>query len=88
VWPASEMGRGETTVAARTTAMVSAAQARTRLDDLLEERAVAVRTALGGIGAYMSDLEAEIATCRRTYVTAAVTEQALLLGAVRGLLQG
>ena len=81
-------GKGETGMPARTTSVVSATEARTRLDVLLEERAVALRTALAGNGLYMSDLEAEIARYRAAYVAAAVTEVALLRGAVHGRLQG
>jgi hypothetical protein len=73
---------------ARTSSVMSATEARTRLDVLLGERAAALRTVLAGNPIYMSDLEAEIATCRATYVVAAVTELALLRGAVHGRPQG
>ena len=74
--------------ASRTTEIVSAAQARTRLDSLLDERAAALRTPLGANAAYMADLEADIATCRATYVAVAVTELAMLQGAALGRNQG
>jgi hypothetical protein len=71
-------------MAARTTKIVSAAHARNQLTELLGERAVALRSPLAGNEVYMEDLEAEIAACRATYVAAAVTELALLRGAVVG----
>ncbi len=73
---------------ARTTAGVSAAQARTRLDDLLEERAAACCSPLASNPVYMADLEAEIAAVRAAYVCAAVTEVAVLRGTALGRLQG
>ncbi|MCW2966867.1 MAG: hypothetical protein JWM71_639 [Solirubrobacteraceae bacterium] len=73
---------------ARTTSVVSSTEARTRLDVLLEERAAALRTALAANPIYMSDLEAEIATCRAAYVASSVTELALLRGALHGRPQG
>ena len=75
-------------MAARTQDLVSAAHARTRLDDLLEERRAALRSPLGANPIYMADLEADIATCRATYVAAAVFELALLQGAAHGRRQG
>ena len=68
--------------------MMSASHARSILDGLLEERRVARCSPLGVNGIYMADLEAEIAACRATYVAAAVTELALLRGAVLGRNQG
>lgn len=73
---------------ARTTTIVSAAHARSLLAGLLAERSEVLRTPLAGNGAYMADLEADIAACRATYVGAAVTELALLQGAARGRNQG
>lgn len=73
---------------ARTTWIVSAAQARSRLDVLLDERSTALRTPLAANASYMEDLEAEIAACRATYMAAAVTELALLRGVVTGRNQG
>jgi hypothetical protein len=75
-------------MAARTSDPVSAAQARTRLDSLLDERAVALRCGLASNEAYMADLEADIAACRATYVAVAVTELAMLQGAALGRNQG
>jgi hypothetical protein len=75
-------------MATRTTALVSAAHARSQLAGLLDERTAALRTPLGANEAYMADLEAEIAACRATYVAAAVTELALLSGAAHGRNQG
>ena len=75
-------------LAARTTNIMSAAHARNQLAGLLDERAIALRSPLAGNEAYMDDLEAEIAACRATYVAAAVTELALLRGAVVGRNQG
>jgi hypothetical protein len=45
---------------------------------LEEERALALREGLGGISAYMADLEAEIEHRRGMYLAAAVTEIATL----------
>jgi hypothetical protein len=75
-------------MAARTIHIVSAAQARTQLDDLLGERATVLGTPLGDNEAYMADLEAEIAECHAMYVAASVTEIALLRGAALGRHQG
>jgi len=67
---------------------MSAAHARTQLRELLDERRAAHQTLLAASPAYMAQLEAEIATCRAAYVAAAVTELALLRGAVLGRNQG
>jgi hypothetical protein len=67
---------------------VSASQARSLLDGLLEERSTVLRTPLAANETYMADLEAEIAACRAAYVAAAVTELALLHGAAHGRHQG
>lgn len=75
-------------MAARTTPIVSAAQAKTRLAGLLDELAAARRTPLAANAAYMADLEAEIAACHATYVAAAVVELATLRGAAHGRNQG
>lgn len=75
-------------MAARTTAIMSAAHARTQLEGLLDERAAALRSPLAANAIYMDDLDADIAACRATYVAAAVTELALLRGAVLGRNQG
>ena len=75
-------------MAARTPPIVSATHARTRLENLLDERDAALRTPLAANAAYMADLDAEIAACHATYVAAAVTELALLQGAATGRNQG
>lgn len=75
-------------MAARTTEIVSAAHARSQLAGLLDELDAALRSPLAGIGVYMEDLEAEIAACRATYAAAAITELALLRGALTGRNQG
>jgi len=75
-------------MAARTSPVVSAVQARHQLDELLEERFVARLAGLGDNATYMGDLEADIAACRAAYVAAAVTELALLQGARFGRNQG
>jgi hypothetical protein len=67
---------------------MSAAHARTQLDTLLGELRAARCSPLGANATYMADLAAEIAACRATYVAAAVTELALLRGAVVGRNQG
>lgn len=67
---------------------MSAAQARSRLESLLQERFTALRTPLGANPLYMADLEADIAACRATYVGVAVTELATLQGAALGRNQG
>ena len=73
---------------ARTTDSVSATQARHHLAELLEELTAARRTPLARNAAYMADLEADIAATRAAYVTAAVTELAVLRGATHGRPQG
>lgn len=75
-------------MAARTTTIVSASHARSRLDGLLDERSTALRTPLAANETYMADLEADIAACRAAYVAATVTELALLRGAANGRNQG
>jgi len=58
------------------------------LDDLLAERRAALRTPLARNEAYMADLEAEIATCRRAVVFEEVVAQATARAAVAGKLHG
>jgi len=67
---------------------VSASQARSRLDVLLEERDAARRTPLATNRIYMNDLEADIAVSRAVFVGAAVTEVAILRGERFGRQQG
>lgn len=75
-------------MAARSTETTSAAQVRTRLDALLAERNLALRSVLARNHAYMDDLEDEIAACEAAWVGAAVTELALRRSAVQGPLRG
>ncbi|MFL5844213.1 MAG: hypothetical protein ACJ762_05925 [Solirubrobacteraceae bacterium] len=67
---------------------MSAARAKSQLTGLLDERSAALRSPLAANETYMSDLEADIAACRATYVAAAVLELAMLQGAARGRNQG
>jgi hypothetical protein len=55
-----------------------------RLRMLYVERALAEREGLGANRRYMDDLEQEISGCRDAYVGAAVTEIAVLRGALSG----
>jgi len=55
-----------------------------RLRLLYAERALAECEGLAGNRAYMDDLEQEISGCRDAYVGAAVTEIAVLRGALNG----
>ena len=57
---------------------ITALDVRSHLVQLEHERALALREGLGGVAAYMADLEAEIEHRRRLYVVAAVTEIATL----------
>lgn len=75
-------------MAPRTTDLVSATRAHHHLAELLEERAAARRTPLAGNAAYMADLEADIVASTAAYVSAAVTELAVLRGAAHGRPQG
>lgn len=67
---------------------VDALEARSRLSRLEEERASALREGLGGIAAYMADLEAELEHGRRLYAAAAVTESAVLRAELFGRQSG
>jgi hypothetical protein len=58
------------------------------LQSLLAERALALIEGLGGVPAYLADVDAEIAATRHAYVGAAVTEIALLRAALAQPLQG
>jgi hypothetical protein len=51
---------------------------RFRLNELLAERALASMEGLARDGAYMDDLDDEIAATRHAYVAAAITEIAAL----------
>jgi len=57
---------------------------RVRLDELLAERRLASGEGLAADGAYMADLEHEIAEVCAAYVGAAVTEIAVLRGELFG----
>jgi hypothetical protein len=57
---------------------MTALEALSHLTKLEAERALARLTQLGGVRAYMADLEEEIVECRVVYVGAAVTEIASL----------
>jgi hypothetical protein len=59
-----------------------------RLRALYAERAVAAAEGLSGNRRYMDDLEREISGCRDAYVGAAVTDIAVLRGALGGRLSG
>ena len=54
------------------------------LNELLVERALARSHGIGSNGAYMADLEDEIAVTRVAYVAAAITEIATLRGSLFG----
>jgi hypothetical protein len=53
---------------------LTATDVKRHLDLLHEERQLAVEIGLAADGAYMADLDDEIAACRAAYVGAAVTE--------------
>lgn len=59
-----------------------------RLKELLAERVLASNQGLAAHSAYMADLELEIAEVRAAYVGAAVTEIAVLRGALFGPQEG
>ena len=67
---------------------IAAAEIAVRLQLLQVERRAAEFAGLTGQPDYMSDLEDEIAECRREYVRAAVTEIALLRADLAGPLRG
>lgn len=57
---------------------ISALELRTHVTQLEDERALALRTGLGEVRAYMADLDEELGHRRHLYVAAAVTEIATL----------
>ena len=61
-----------------------AADVKSHLDLLFQERALALAAGLGNDAAYMTDLDDEIATCRAAYTGAAVTEIAIFRSLVSG----
>jgi hypothetical protein len=63
---------------------MTALEARTHLAELESERALAQTTELGGVAAYMADLEEEIAETREIYTFAGVLEIARLRGELFG----
>jgi hypothetical protein len=67
---------------------ITATDVKRHLDLLHEERLLAVEVGLAADGAYMADLEDEIASCRAAYVGAAVTEIATMRAELSGPLVG
>ena len=63
---------------------MTASEIHGKLDQLRAERAEACETGLAEVRLYMADLEREIALCRHAYVSAAVTEIAVLTAALNG----
>jgi hypothetical protein len=70
------------------TPTLSATDVKRHLNLLHEERQLAIEIGLAADGAYMADLEDEIAACRAAYVGAAVTEIATIRAALSGPLLG
>jgi hypothetical protein len=62
---------------------MSAFEVQIHLSELLVERALALIEGLATDGAYMADLDDEIAT-RHAYIAAAITEVATLRGGLSG----
>jgi hypothetical protein len=58
--------------------MSTALELRSHLTELEAERALALRTGLGDVQAYMADLDEELAEQRHLYVLTAITEIATL----------
>jgi hypothetical protein len=83
---------GHTNLDGMTTTMstptLTATDVKQHLELLHEERRLAVSIGLAADGAYMADLEDEIAACTAAYVGAAVTEIASMRAALSGPLQG
>ena len=67
---------------------LTATDVKHHLDLLHEERQLAVEIGLASDGAYMADLEDEIAACRAAYIGAAVTEIATMRAELSGPLIG
>jgi hypothetical protein len=67
---------------------LTATDVKRHLDLLHEERLLAVEIGLASDGAYMADLEDEIAACRAAYIGAAVTEIATMRAQLSGPLAG
>jgi hypothetical protein len=70
------------------TPTLTAIDVKRHLDLLQEERQLAIEIGLAADGAYMADLDNEIAACRAAYVGAAVTEIASMRSALSGPLVG
>jgi hypothetical protein len=73
---------------AMSSSTITATDVKRHLDLLHEERQLAVEIGLAADGAYMADLEDEIAACRAAYVGAAVTEIASMRAQLSGPLLG
>ena len=67
---------------------LTATDVKRHLDLLHEERLLAVEIGLASDGAYMADLDDEIAACRAAYIGAAVTEIATMRAELSGPLLG
>ena len=63
---------------------ISALELRGQLTQLENERALALRSGLGGNAAYMADLDEELEYRHHLYVAAVVTEIATLRGGLFG----
>jgi hypothetical protein len=66
----------------------TATDVKRHLDLLHEERLLAIEIGLAADGAYMADLDEEIAACKAAYVGAAVTEIASIRAELSGALVG
>ena len=66
----------------------TATDVKHHLDLLHEERLLAIEIGLAADGAYMADLDEEIAACKAAYVGAAVTEIASIRADLSGALVG
>jgi hypothetical protein len=67
---------------------ITALDLRSHLLQLETERTLALREGLGGVGAYMDDLDEELRHRRALYVAAGVTEIATLRGELFGRQMG
>jgi hypothetical protein len=70
------------------TPTLTATDVKRHLELLHEERQLAIEIGLAADGAYMADLDDEIAACSAAYVGAAVTEIASMRAALSGPLAG
>jgi hypothetical protein len=61
-----------------------AVEVQIHLSELLVERALALLEGLASNGAYMADLDEEIAATRHAYIGAAITDIATLRGELSG----